>query len=68
MRWMKKLTSISLCAALITGSAVFASADARDTYVSMGADLTVEQRAKVLEAHGSDRRRSGGYGCGSDHQ
>lgn len=49
MRWMKKLTSISLCAALITGSAVFASADARDTYVSMGADLTVEQRAKVLE-------------------
>ena len=46
---MKKLTSISLCAALITGSAVFASADARDTYVSMGADLTVEQRAKVLE-------------------
>ena len=49
MRWMKKLTSISLCAALITGSAVFASADARDTDVSMGADLTVEQRAKVLE-------------------
>ena len=49
MRWMKKLTSISLCAALITGSAVFASADAKDTYVSMGADLTVEQRAKVLE-------------------
>ncbi len=49
MRWMKKLTSISLCAALITGSAVFASADAGDTYVSMGADLTVEQRAKVLE-------------------
>ena len=49
MRWMKKLTSISLCAALITGSAVFASADARDTYVSMGADLTVVQRAKVLE-------------------
>ena len=49
MRLMKKLTSLVLCAALITGGTVFASADASDTYVSMGADLTVEQRAKVLK-------------------
>lgn len=49
MRLMKKLVPALLCTALLAGCTAAAYADASDTYVSMGADLTVEQRAKVLE-------------------
>lgn len=49
MRLIKKLASAAFCAALLAGCTATAFADASDTYVSMGADLTVEQRAKVLE-------------------
>ncbi len=49
MRLIKKLVPAVLCTALLAGCTAAAYADASDTYVSMGADLTVEQRAKVLE-------------------
>ena len=49
MRLIKKLVPAVLCTALLAGCTAAAYADASDTYVSMGADLTVEQRAKVLD-------------------
>lgn len=48
---MKKSRKIlaAVLAAVMVCSAVPVSADASDTYVSLGADLSVEQRAEVLE-------------------
>ncbi len=49
MNYLKKFAMAVLSAALVIGSAVPSFADARNTYVSLGADLTVEQRDTVLD-------------------
>ncbi|MBQ1301905.1 MAG: DUF1002 domain-containing protein [Firmicutes bacterium] len=49
---VKRVFAFAVAAALVLGSMVPAFADASDTYVSLGADLTAEQRATVLQYFG----------------
>ncbi|MBR2576812.1 MAG: DUF1002 domain-containing protein [Firmicutes bacterium] len=49
---VKRVFAFAIAAALVLGSMVPAFADASDTYVSLGADLTAEQRATVLQYFG----------------
>ena len=49
MRKMRKWTAAAVAAVLAVGSAVPAFADASNTYVALGADLSVKQRAVVLD-------------------
>lgn len=49
MRKMKRLTAAAVAAVLAVGSAVPVFADASDTYVALGADLSVKQRSIVLD-------------------
>lgn len=48
----KKFLAVAISAALVLGSMIPAFADASDTYVSLGADLTADQRATVLQYFG----------------
>lgn len=48
----KRFFAVVLSASLVLGSMVPAFADASDTYVSLGADLTADQRATVLQYYG----------------
>lgn len=48
----KRFFAVVLSASLVLGSMVPAFADASDTYVSLGADLTADQRATVLQYFG----------------
>ena len=49
---VKRVFAFAVAAALVLGSMVPVFADASDTYVSLGADLTAEQRATVLQYFG----------------
>ena len=48
----KKFIAVLIAASLVLGSLIPAFADSSDTYVSLGADLTAEQRATVLQYFG----------------
>lgn len=48
----KKFLAVAISATLVLGSMIPAFADASDTYVSLGADLTADQRATVLQYFG----------------
>lgn len=48
----KKFFAVAISAALVLGSMIPAFADSSDTYVSLGADLTADQRATVLHYFG----------------
>jgi len=48
----KKFFAVAISAALVLGSMIPAFADSSDTYVSLGADLTADQRATVLQYFG----------------
>ncbi len=48
----KRFLAVGISAALVLGSMIPAFADASDTYVSLGADLTADQRATVLQYFG----------------
>ena len=48
----KRFLAVAVSAALVLGSMIPAFADSSNTYVSLGADLTAEQRATVLQIFG----------------
>ena len=48
----KRMLAFGVAAALVLGSMIPAFADSSNTYVSLGADLTAEQRATVLQIFG----------------
>ena len=49
MRVIRKVMPAVLCVVMLAVFTAGVSADASDTYVSLGADLTVQQRAEVLK-------------------